>query len=224
MKTKLIVALDVDSSKRAKEIVKILYPKVKIFKVGLQLFTAQGPLVVNWLVKKGIKVFLDLKLFDIPHTMVETAKLICKMNIFMFTVHIQAGKDALIKLKKIVFQEAKKLKIKRPLIFGVTLLTSQRKNGTSKLIRLVKVAKEVGLDGIVISVKDLDFLPLKLRKNLLIVSPGIRMEKIEADDQKRTATPKEARDKGIDYIVVGRPILEAKDPLKKLKCILRELR
>lgn len=224
MKTELVVALDVDSSKRAKNIVNILYPKVKIFKVGLQLFTAQGPSIVNWLVKKGVKVFLDLKLFDIPHTMIETAKIICKMNVFMFTVHLQAGKEALRELKEIVFQEAQRLKIKRPLILGVTVLTSQKQTDSFELIKLVKVAKDVGLDGIVASVKDIDYIPLELRKSFLIVSPGIRTEILKTDDQKRTATPKEAKEKNINYIVVGRPILEAKDPLKKVEYILKELK
>jgi len=223
MKTELIVALDLGSFQKAKKIVNLLYPEVKIFKVGLQLFTCCGPKIVNWLVKKKIKVFLDLKLYDIPHTLEETVKLFCKMKVFMFTVHIQAGKEALLRIKEAVFKEAKKLKIKRPLICGVTILTSQ-KIDHRRMRNLIKIAEEVGLDGLVASVKDIDFIRKNTKKRFIIVSPGIRIEKVKLDDQKRTATIKEAKLKKIDYIVVGRPILEADNPKEKVNQILEQLK
>ncbi|MCM8792366.1 MAG: orotidine-5'-phosphate decarboxylase [Candidatus Omnitrophica bacterium] len=222
MKTKLIVALDVDSFKEAKKIVDLLYPKVKIFKVGLRLFVAEGHQVVKWLVDKGVKVFLDLKLYDIPNTMKETARHICRLKIFMFTVHIQAGKEALEQLREIVFEEARRLKIRRPLIIGVTVLTSQ--NTSSQRIKsLVNIAKEVNLDGIVISVKDIRNIPKKIKKRFVLISPAIRMGEIKTDDQKRIATPQEAKRKEIDYIVMGRPILNADNPIDKVKEILKQL-
>jgi orotidine-5'-phosphate decarboxylase len=223
MKTKLIVALDLGSFQKAKKIVNLLYPKVKIFKVGLQLFTCCGPKIVNWLVKKKIKVFLDLKLYDIPHTLEETVKLFCKMKVFMFTVHLQAGKEALLRIKEAVFKEAKKLKIKRPLICGVTILTSQ-KIDHRRMRNLIKIAEELGLDGIVASAKDIDFIRKNTKKRFIIVSPGIRIEKVKSDDQKRIATPKEAKLKKIDYIVVGRPILEVDNPKEKVNQILEQLK
>ena len=223
MKTELIVALDLSSFQKAKKIVNLIYPEVKIFKVGLKLFTCCGPKIVNWLVKKKMKVFLDLKLYDIPHTLEETVRLFCKMKVFMFTVHIQAGKEALTKIKEAVFKEAKRLKIRRPLIIGVTILTSQ-KIDYRRMKNLIKIAEEIGLDGIVASVKDIDFIRKNTKKRFIIVSPGIRIEKLRSDDQRRIATPKEAKLKKIDYIVIGRPILEADNPKEKAKEILEQLK
>jgi len=225
MKPELIVALDVDSGEKAKRLVNLLYPKVKIFKVGLQLFTAEGPAIIKWLIKKKAKVFLDLKLYDIPHTLSQTAKVIIRYGVSIFTVHLSAGKEALLEVKDTLYREAKERKIKRPWIIGVTVLTSQKEKDTNlKITELVKLAQEVGLDGVVASVKDVPMIRRHLNKKSLIVCPGIRIEKIKDDDQKRTATLKEAKDLSVDYIVVGRPIIKADDPLYKVEEILREIR
>lgn len=223
MKTELIVALDLDSLKKAKRLVELLYPKVKIFKVGLRLFVSEGPSIVEWLIKKGAEVFLDLKLYDIPNTMKETAKVICRLNVSMFTVHLKAEEESFLKVKEALTLESERLQIKRPLIIGVTVLTSQ-KDSSQEFLCLVKKAQRLKIDGIVASVRDLELIDRKTIKELLVITPGIRLEDIPQDDQRRTATPLEARAKGVDYIVVGRPILEAKDPIAKTEEILKQLR
>ncbi len=206
---KLIVALDLESKRKIKRVVNNLYPRVKIFKIGLIGYTLCGPEIVSWIIKKGGKVFLDLKLYDIPHTISTAAKVMTRMGVWAFTVHIKAGKEALVSLKEDVAREAKEKKLTRPLIIGVTELTSQQAR-VSAVLRLAQVAYESGLDGVVCSVWEAE--EIKKRFALKVFCPGIRKGTV-ADDQKRVATVKEAQKKGVDYFIAGRPIVTARDYL-----------
>ncbi len=220
---KIILALDVDSFLRAKYFVNKLYPKIKIFKVGLQLFTACGPQVIEFIRKKGGQVFLDLKFNDIPNTMANAAKEVLKYKVAMFTVHTLAGPTAL----KEVALVCQKSKTK---VLGVTILTSIcphflqelgiKRKLSQEVLYLARMAKRCGLDGIVCSPQEAKSLRKSLGREFILVTPGIRAKDTDSHDQKRTATAKEAIQAGADYLVVGRPILEAPDSLKAVEEII----
>jgi len=215
IKDKLIVALDVDTLKEAKDLVDKLYPSVKIFKVGSQLFTACGPEAVKMIAQKGAKVFLDLKSHDIPNTVKKAVEVAAKLEVFMLTVHLSGGKEML---------QAAASVVNRPKIVGVTVLTSQSEDGTAnKVLELAKLAKNSGLDGVVCSMSETKMIKKELGKGFLVVNPGIRPKDSSSNDQKRIATPKEAIDAGADFIVVGRPVIQAEDPRKAALNILKEL-
>jgi orotidine-5'-phosphate decarboxylase len=212
----IILALDVADLKREKYFLEKLYPRVKIFKIGLQLFSSFGPKAVTLVQRKGGEVFLDLKLFDIPNTVANAVRAAVRLRVKMITLHICGGKEMLIAAAKAAQEEARLRGLRRPLLIGVTVLTS--KNASPKqVLALARVALECGLDGVVCSVREAKFLRRKLNKKFLIVTPGIRPNNVAVDDQKRVATVKEAIQAGSDFLVVGRPILAAKDPLKAAK-------
>jgi orotidine-5'-phosphate decarboxylase len=217
---KLIVALDVGTLKEAGHFLDILYPAVKMFKVGSQLFTAYGPEFIKIARCKGAKVFLDLKFYDIPNTVSAAVASATNLeNVFMITVHAQGGSEMMKAAVRGAQEEAKKLNIKKPHIVGVTVLTSAsvEQNTGNIVLERALLAQDAGLDGVVCSVKEAADVRAKLGKDFIIVTPGIRSALEPKDDQKRTATAKEAIEAGADFIVVGRPILKAADPLKAVK-------
>ena len=245
---KLIVALDVNTLKEAEDIVKKLYPVVKLFKIGSQLFTACGLEAVKMVGKKGARVFLDLKFYDIPQTVFsavssgtgaacevvfvsttspnieEDIKGVVQYPVFMITVHIQGEKKMLEEALRGAANKARELKIERPRIIGVTVLTSneQEEDTTNLVLKRAKLAQEAGLDGVVCSAHEAAAVRKVCGKDFIIVTPGIRPKGAENNDQKRIATPQEAIKAGANYIVVGRPILQAQDPLKAVQEILQE--
>ena len=212
MSAKLIVALDCDTFDQAKKLIDTLCPKVKIFKVGAQLFTACGPKIVEYINKKKAEVFLDLKFHDIPNTVANAVRSATHLNVKMLTLHISGGPDMLKAAVRSATEEANRFKMQRPLLIGVTILTSQEAS-PDDIFRLANMGLNCGIDGVVCSAKETAFLRANIKKDFLIVTPGIRSNKAAADDQKRTATAKEASSAGSDFLVVGRPIVEAKDPL-----------
>lgn len=229
LKDKLIVALDVATLKEAERFVNILSPAVKYFKVGSQLFTAGGPKAVEMIAQKGGQVFLDLKFFDIPRTVLSAVisgtGLACEAvqpAVFMMTVHIQGGAEMLKAAIKGAADKASELNIKRPLIVGVTVLTSERNKGDTLEVVLerARVAKESGLDGVVCSVHEAAAVRKEFGKEFIIITPGIRPKGYSTGDQKRTATVSEAIAAGADFIVVGRPVLEAGEPLQAVHELL----
>jgi len=235
LKDKLIIALDVDTLEKAQKFVELLLPKVKFFKVGSQLFTACGPEAVKMIEKKGGQVFLDLKFHDLPNTVFAS---VCSSTalgmttvpagknlemfesgyVFMITVHTQGGIDIMKAAVRGAQETSKELNIKKPYIVGVTVLTSDEgENLTELVLDRARLAQEAALDGVVCSVHEAAAVRKACGKDFIIVTPGIRPKGAKADDQKRTATVQEAIAAGADYIVVGRPILEAKDPLKAVE-------
>lgn len=221
--TQIILALDVNNYQQAMRWVKLLYPKVKIFKVGLQLYTACGPKIIQDIRKIGAEVFLDLKFNDIPNTMVNAAKEVLKHKVAMFTVHTLSGPTALKEVSRVC-------KDSRTKVLGVTILTSVcphflkdlriQRTLSQEVLYLAKMAKRCGLDGVVCSVKEAEIIRKYLGRNFIIVSPGIRPAGFSKSDQKQTATPQEAQEAGVDYMVVGRPILEAEDPLRVVQDLI----
>lgn len=222
MKDRLIVALDVETLEKAKALVDLLFPNVKIFKVGSQLFTACGPAAVKMIQQKGAEVFLDLKFFDIPNTVKNAVKAAVGLKVKMLTLHISGGEEMLKAAVKAKNEEARHLKLRPPLLIGVTVLTSQRTNPKA-VLRLAKLGIDYGLDGVVSSAQEADVLRKNIKRKFLIVTPGIRLASEKKHDQKRVVTVKDAVKAGSDFLVIGRPILESKDPLLAAKRIIGEL-
>lgn len=235
-KAKLIVALDVDTFEQAKKLIDGLEGVVDIFKIGSQLFTAYGPFVTRYLQSRGKKVFLDLKFHDIPNTVASAVKSAVTLSVspnnakgfaplFMLSVHTSGGQEMLEAAAKAAREQAKKLKVKAPLVVGVTVLTSQAKEDKTIALVLERalMAKRAKLDGVVASVEDTPFIRRYCPQDFMIVTPGIRPSGADVGDQKRVATPKLAMLAGSNYLVVGRPIVQADNPSKAAKAILKEI-
>ena len=230
MNNKLIVALDVDTMTEAERLLDLLLPEVKIFKVGIRLFTACGPKIVKMISSRGAKVFLDLKFCDIPNVVSRAIESAAGLGVFMLTVHILGSRRMLTESMKAVRSIAR---AQRPLIIGVTVLTSfnqdaLREIGIEKplideVLSLALIAKQEGLDGVVCSPREVAPIRRQFKKDFIIVTPGIRPAGSQKDDQQRTMTPKQAREEGVDYMVVGRPIIASPDPQKSARRILTEI-
>lgn len=222
---KLIVALDVGTIEEAESLVDRLRTKVSIFKVGSILFTAYGPEIVKMVQKKGGKVFLDLKYHDIPHTVGKAVEQASALGVFALTLHTLGGFAML----KEAVKPVRKLN-SHPLLWGVTVLTSLKEGdlfelGMNRKVekqvkRLAKIAKNAGLDGVVASAREAPVVRRTCGSDFHIVIPGIRPEGYPADEHKRAVTPEQAIKAGADWIVVGRPIIQAKDPLAVVNQIL----
>ena len=208
----IILALDVDTIEKAEQFVDKLYPKIKVFKVGIHLFTAYGPKIIEAINKKGAEVFLDLKFFDIPNTVAGAIRSAVGLKVKMLTLHILGDEDMLRSAVAAAEDEASKVKTKKPLLIGVTVLTS-KETTSSDVLTLAKIGIDCGLDGVVCSAREAALLRKEINKDFVIVTPGIRPSGVSSNDQKRTATMEEAIESGSNFLVIGRPILEAKDPL-----------
>ena len=227
-KDRLIVALDVPTAVDAQEIVYELGDSVSFYKVGLQLFTAEGPKIVSELVASGRKVFLDLKLHDIPNTAAGAVKSAAELGATMLTVHAAGGSKMLT-----AAAEAAKQAPQPVTILAVTVLTSLgeedlRESGVQssipdQVLHLAKLAKSSGCGGIVTSPQEARKVRSALGPDIAIVTPGIRPAGAERGDQSRVATPTNAIRAGASHIVVGRPILAASNRNEAVTAILREL-
>lgn len=232
-KDKLIVALDVDTEEKALDAVKKLKGSVKFFKVGFELFSSCGPSIVEKIRKAGCEVFLDLKFHDIPNTVAKAAAAVTSLGVYMFNCHALGGHEMMKAAALAAEETAARLKIARPRVIAVTILTSMDENALKKIgindninaqvIRLANLAKEAGLDGVVASPMEAKAIRQALGEYFLIVTPGIRPADSTAQDQKRIATPGDSISSGADFIVVGRPIMDAKDPVAAAKGILKEI-
>jgi orotidine-5'-phosphate decarboxylase len=214
MKSKLIVALDVDTFEEAAALVDDLSPVVEIFKVGSQLFTRVGPRILEQIHKHGRQVFLDLKFHDIPNTVAKAVGAAADHRVFMLTVHASGGAEML--------QGAAQVN-RRPLIVGVTVLTSVAGDVEAEVLRRAQLCLESGLEGVVASPQELPALRRKFGEKLVIVTPGIRPAWAATGDQKRFMTPAEAVAAKATYIVVGRPILAAADRAAAARQVLAEM-
>ena len=233
MSEKLIVALDVPNLKDAERLVKKLSGYVKIFKIGKELFTSAGPASIQMVHSYRCKVFLDLKFHDIPNTVGAACEAAARLKVFMLNVHALGGKNMMFRAIQSVHQVAAKHKIVPPRILAVTVLTSMKDEdlkevGIKKKLKeevrnLTALALKCGLDGVVASGQEIDFIRRSAGKNFLIVTPGVRPIWAAHGDQKRVITPKEAIERGADFIVVGRPITEHPNPQIAAKKILEEI-
>ena len=232
-KERLIVALDVDTKERALLLIDKLKGDVKYFKIGFELFSSCGPSIVKDALARGCRIFLDLKYHDIPNTVSKAAVSATKLGVFMFNVHALGGYDMMNRTADAVRQEADKLKIERPKVIAVTILTSMdeaalKRVGVSdsmndEVLRLAQLAKEAGLDGVVASPSETKLLRKEIGQDFLIITPGVRPEWAATGDQKRIATPAQAVGDGASFIVVGRPITDAADQADAAKKILKEI-
>jgi len=231
---RLIVALDVDTKEKAIALVEKLKSGVKLFKIGSELFTSCGPEIVAAVKSKGCGLFLDLKFHDIPNTVAKAVTAATRLGVSIMNVHALGGYDMMNKAALAVSEEAKRLKIEKPKLIAVTILTSMDENSLKKIglddtmekqvLRLAKLAKDALLDGVVASPAEVKLIREELGKEFIIVTPGVRPAWAAANDQKRIATPKDAVLGGATYIVVGRPIIEAPDPLAAAKRVLEEIK
>lgn len=230
-KDRLIFALDVSSLQEVKKWVRLLKGYVGVFKVGKELFTACGPKVIDTIHRSGGEVFLDLKFHDIPNTVAKAGAVAARLGVKMFNVHILGGLDMMKAVRKAVDTACKE--DNRPIILGVTILTSMNEKAMKevgiqgpvkkRVLYLAGLAKKAGLDGVVASPLEAQDIRRRFGKDFIIVTPGIRMPDSKPDDQNRTMTPKEAIAAGADYIVVGRPIREAKNQVEAARRILEEI-
>jgi len=232
-KEKIIFALDVDHFSEAQRWVNLLKDHIGIFKVGKQLFTRAGPKVVDMIRKKDQKVFLDLKFHDIPNTVAKAGEEATKLEVAMFNLHALGGFDMMKKTVEASRETAKNLGISRPLILAVTILTSMDESVMKEVGiqgpileevgRLAFLSMKAGVDGVVASPQEIGIIRERCGEKFLIVTPGIRLPSEKKDDQKRTLSPKEAISNGADYLVIGRPIKEAKDPLEAVQKIIEDI-
>ena len=219
------MALDVPTRKAALELVGQLREQISFFKVGLQLYTATGPSVVRAILTTGAKVFLDLKLHDIPNTVARAVESAAKLGVHMLTIHLSGGSE--------MVRAAVAARRDNVSILGVTVLTSATDKTLSEIgiadkidnqvLRLAALGVAAGIDGLVASPHETKILRGACGDKIKIVTPGVRPKGSEAGDQKRFMTPREAIVSGADYVVIGRPITAAADPGKAAAKILEEL-
>ena len=235
MKPEIIVALDFDNAESAKKIVEMTGDAVSWYKVGLELFVSDGRTIIEYLKKQNKKIFLDLKFHDIPNTVVSAVLASLNYETDMVNMHTQGGTEMMHAVKEKVLNHCAQKNIKKPLLIGVTLLTSLDdtylnymklgfKSSRDYVIHLATLAKQSGLDGVVSSAAETPFIKEALGKEFFTITPGIRPADVSVDDQKRVVTPKDAKNMGTDYIVVGRPITQAKDPYQAALNILEEMK
>ena len=222
---RLIVVLDVPTQTEALNLVRDLSPEVGFFKIGLQLYTAHGPEIVRDILASGTKVFLDLKLHDIPNTVARAVDSAVQLGVQMLTIHLSGGPE--------MIRAAVKARRNNLSILGVTVLTSAteetlREIGVSDkiddyVLRLAKVGVAGGIDGLVASPREVKMLRAQFGAKIKLVVPGIRPSWAEAGDQKRFMTPRQALDAGADYLVIGRPIIAHSRPREAVTKILNEV-
>ncbi|MGL6098091.1 MAG: orotidine-5'-phosphate decarboxylase [Fusobacteriaceae bacterium] len=231
MKTKerVIIALDYSDPKDAKDIVEKLGDEAVVYKVGLELFLNSKGEMIDYLVERGKKVFLDLKFHDIPNTATMASLFAAKEKCFMFNVHASGGKTMMSKVAKAVKEVNNEVKV-----IGVTVLTSFseeeiKETFCSQLslkdlaLNWAKLSKESGLDGIVSSPWEAEKIKELCGKDFLTVCPGVRPKWSATNDQERIMTPSEAIKKGCDFLVIGRPITKHENPIEAFKMIINEI-
>ncbi len=232
--TELIVALDVESPTRARELFVALRDVTNTFKIGLQLFTAAGPKFVSELVKDGARIFLDLKFHDIPNTVAAAGVEAARLGVFMFNVHSIGGSEMMRRTAHSVAEVSEREGLQRPKITAVTVLTSAdattlAETGVNAEVdqqveRLARLASASGMDGVVSSPREIALVRDAVSQpNFLIVTPGVRPIGASSHDQRRVLSPAEAKRAGATHIVVGRPILDAPDPVQAAQAIVAKL-
>ncbi len=233
-KEKIILALDVSDPKYALELVDRFADHVDVYKIGLELFTAGGPSIVEQINGKGKKIFLDLKFHDIANTVTKAALNATRLGVYMFNLHASGGVEMMRRCREAVVELCLQHNIRRPKMLGVTVLTGlsqeilKNELGVLHSLRthvklLSKLSVEAGLDGVVASGHEVAMLRSHFGEKFLIVTPGIRTSWSPPDDQKRTMTPRQAIREGANYIVLGRAVLNQPDPYKALELITAEI-
>lgn len=225
---RIIVALDYAEAKPALELVACLQPSLCRLKVGKELFTAAGPQMVEQCMQRGFEVFLDLKFHDIPNTTAQACKAAASLGVWMVNVHALGGRKMMEAAREALVNSSH-----RPKLIAVTVLTSMAQddlNGigitatpAEMVLRLAALAQDSGLDGVVCSAQEAAVLRKQCGDDFCLVTPGIRPADAAADDQSRIMTPMAAMKNGSSYLVIGRPVTRAVDPLLALQNISREI-
>ena len=231
---RLIVALDVDSFDSMKALVDELGDLVSYYKVGMELYYSAGSATIHYLKEHGKKVFLDLKLHDIPNTVGHSVASVTRLGVNPITVHAGGGRAMMQAAARYAKITADELGVERPKILAVTVLTSFDDKGWQEIgghlpiqdhvLELASLAKEAGVDGVVASPKEATSIREMAGDDFLIVTPGIRPAFAQTDDQKRIATPSQAFKDGASMLVIGRPITQAIDPKAATRLILKEIK
>jgi len=232
-KSRLIFALDVASMREAEQLVRALAREVGLFKIGKQLFLHAGPAVVRMVRDRGGDVFLDLKFHDIPRTVAKAAAEATRMGVRMFDLHASGSLAMMQQTVSEVNRICRNEQLRRPKILAVTVLTSLTRDDLrrvgvaagveNQVVRLARLARQAAMDGVVASPLEIGRIRKECGRGFLIVTPGVRSAKSGWDDQKRVLTPEQAIAAGADYIVVGKPIRDAKDPLAAARDIVGEM-
>jgi len=222
---RLIVALDFPTKSKALALVSALSGSVSIYKIGLQLYTAEGPGIVRAVAETGAKIFLDLKLHDIPNTVAKAVAAAGELGVQMLTVHLSGGRAML--------EAAVKARSPNLSLLGVTILTSATPETLSEtgvnsgieeqVLRLAELGKKSGIDGLITSPHEVRILRERLGDQMKLITPGVRPSWAAPNDQKRFTTPHEALKNGADYLVIGRPITAAPDPRAAVERLLDEI-
>jgi orotidine-5'-phosphate decarboxylase len=230
---RLLIALDVERLDEADALLDRLAGEVTGCKIGNQLFTAAGPVAIEHALKRGFRVFLDLKYHDIPNTVAGAVREATRLGAFIINVHASGGAAMLRAAAEAATRAAKDFAVPRPLIVGVTVLTSLDRrvletevgvpgSVEAHVLRLAEQSRAAGLDGCVASPREIGLLRNALGRAWVIVTPGIRPAE-RGDDQMRTATPSVAVAAGADYLVIGRPITAVPDPVTAARAIVAEI-
>lgn len=225
---KIIVALDYPEAKPALDLVSRLQPSLCRLKIGKELFTAAGPQMVEQSMQRGFEVFLDLKFHDIPNTTAQACKAAASLGVWMVNVHALGGRKMMEAAREAVASSARP-----PKLIAVTVLTSMAQEDLAGIgitatpaemvLRLATLARDSGMDGVVCSAQEAALLRQKYGSSFVLVTPGIRPAEAAADDQSRIMTPRAALQNGANYLVIGRPVTRAADPLSALQNISREI-
>jgi orotidine-5'-phosphate decarboxylase len=223
---RIIVALDFAGAEQALALTAKLDPALCRVKVGKELFTAAGPQVVEKIMSKGFEVFLDLKFHDIPNTVANACKAAAGLGVWMINVHALGG-------KRMLFAAREAVPVGTVRLIAVTLLTSMERTDLNEIglnedpqqvvQRLALLAGDCGLDGVVSSALEVPGLRKIMGKDFCLVTPGIRPIDVSVDEQKRITTPRQAIENGSDYLVIGRPITQARDPISMLQRLNEEI-
>jgi orotidine-5'-phosphate decarboxylase len=231
---RIIVALDVDSLREAARVVRLLAPHVQCFKVGKQLFVHAGPDVVRLVQRAGRDVFLDLKFHDIPNTVAKAVLEAARLGVRFVDLHASGGPAMMEAAGAEVRRACRREGLRRPELLAVTVLTSLdaadlRAVGVPapparQVLRLARLAARAGMDGVVCSPHEIAVLRRALGRRLTIVTPGVRPPGTAAGDQKRVLTPGAAVAAGADYLVIGRPVLQAAEPAAAVRAIAADIR
>jgi len=231
-KERIIVALDVGTKREAVALAEAL-GQARIFKIGLELFTAEGPALLEEAVRMGKRPFLDLKFHDIPNTVAGAVRSAARHGVHMLTLHASGGKEMMAAAAGAAREESERTGKKSPTLLGITVLTSLKDTDLDRIgfahavadqvLRLAVLAKDADLDGVVCSPHEIEIIKKECGRDFLVVTPGIRPAWAAAQDQKRIMTPAEALGKGADYLVIGRPITGAPSPNEAFLRILAEM-
>jgi orotidine-5'-phosphate decarboxylase len=230
-RSKIIFALDVDTFNAAKHWVATLSGRVGMFKVGKQLFTAYGPDIVRMIENFDAEVFLDLKYHDIPNTVAMASREAARLKVKLFNLHALGGYEMMARTMEMMDKEFPDGK--RSKVLAVTILTSSTEetlrnvgieHPVAEMVpKLALLAQKAGIDGVVASPREVPLIRQACGNDFLIVTPGVRPSFAATDDQKRIMTPAEAVTAGSDYLVIGRPISAAADPLQAVEAIVDEM-